>query len=485
MLHQIWNPVLEVAASFIIQLYLVMATVWNIDVPEGSTPGDGLSLSSTTVKTYIYWADAWLYHVDEKRPSLTVLQIRCLLLQAKQANYTQKNQAWSSAGTLVKMAMSAGYHRIPESNAPISVFNREMRRRIWATVLELDLEASLDRGMPPTVQQSDYDYNPPSHIDDQDIQEASTDIPVEKPLHTPTDTSFQVVAYQSIALRLHICALVNAPRLSISLDEMANLDDDIIQYIADIPDWPSLAIEKEKQRQPLLLRYIVLQTNLRRCQLSLYGSCTLSGIQGSTFAHSRRASLDIATLILCQQQLLLHRVGKMAWYALTEVTFQAAVTICHFLYTSASDSGKVLVTSLSISAYPGDPRLTDPISVSSVIQQVVPSLVSSLISLVEDCLPALEQKFISLEKGMREYCSLSMVITIVKTKHMPEKAASNEKQFVDRLVTACYSIISRNGNPTSDKTRTGRNTALGVRYYTLADARFLMANSFSRVAEPY
>ena len=351
-LHQIWNPISEVAAPFIIQLYLVMAIVWNVDDPEDSTGSDGLSLSSTTAKSYIHWADAWLSHSDEKRPSLTVLQTRCLLLLAKQANYTQKNQAWSSAGTLVKMAMSAGYHRIPEPNAPISVFNREMRRRIWATVLELDLEASLDRGMPPTVQQYDYDYDPPSHIDDQDIQEDSTDVPIERPFDTVTDTSFQTMAYRSIALRLRICALVNAPRFSMSLNEMASFDDAIVHHIADIPDWPAFATENEKQRQPLLLRYIVLQTNLRRCQLSLYGSCTLSGLKGSIYTNSRRASLDIATLILCQQQLLLHRVGKLAWCALTDVTFQAAVTICHFLYTSCSNPGTLLSAVLSLPAFP-------------------------------------------------------------------------------------------------------------------------------------
>lgn len=109
-------------------------------------------------------------------------------------------------------------------------------------------------------------------------------------------------------------------------------------------------------------------------------------------------------------------------------------------------------------------------SVCSAIQRVIPSLSSTLISLVEDSPPALEQTFAVLGKGMREYCFLSMVIAIVKTKYMPEKAASNEKQFVDRSVGACYNIISRNGNSTSDKPATGTKRALGVRCYVLAGA---------------
>ena len=99
---------------------------------------------------------------------------------------------------------------------------------------------------------------------------------------------------------------------------------------------------------------------------------------------------------------------------------------------------------------------------------------------MEDSLPALEQKFAVLGKGMREYCFLSMIIAIVKTKYMPEKAASNEKQFVDRSVSACYSIISRNGNPTSDKPATGSKRALGVSCHVFAGARFMMVNQFIR-----
>ncbi|KAL1958505.1 hypothetical protein VTO42DRAFT_4369 [Malbranchea cinnamomea] len=410
----LWDPAVEAPASFVVQVFLVMAIVWSLEPPiEGST------LSGTKVKTYISWADAWLNTVEEKRPSLTVLQTRCLSLLAKQANYSQRNQAWSSAGTLVKLAMSAGYHRVPHPEAPISVFNREMRRRIWATVLELDLEASLDRGMPPTLQAEDYEYNPPLHINDEDIQESSTEFPTEKPLTTPTDTSFQVILHRSIGLRLRICALINAPRLSISAAELAELDDEIARYLADIPHWPVSTTEEESQRRRLILWRSLLEACLERSQLSLHGGCALAGLKGSFFSYSRRAALDVATLILCQQQLVLERIGRLGWYALTDVTFQAAVTVCHFLYS------------------------TDINQAPSVIRQMAPGLHDSLMSLVENMLPHLEKKFVTLEKGMREYAFLCGVIALTKTRLCPEAIADHQKQLVDRFSTISYGMMSR------------------------------------------
>ncbi|KKZ65447.1 hypothetical protein EMCG_08720 [[Emmonsia] crescens] len=398
-LDELWGDAIDIPCHFFVQLLLVMASVWSVNTPSPLTAAGTKILSHTIATDWIRWSEAWLFHANIKRPNLIVLQVRCLLLIAKEANYTQKNQAWSSAGTLVKLAMSAGCHRELPLDAKMSVFNREMRRRIWATVLELDLQASLDRGMPPTMQQSDYDCPPPLNINDEDICESTTVSPEEKPLGVMTDSSFQVALMQSMGLRLRICALVNAPRVSLSSNEPSLLEGEIKQSLSDIPDWQDAttselpdAFVTEKQQK--ILWRTLLESNLRRCQLSLYTYSALGGLQGSINSHATQARLEVAVVILCQQQLLIDNVGKLAWS-------------------------------------------------SSIVRQVIPSITDILISLVQKTLSWLEEKFLVLEKGMREYYSLCVSITLVKTKLWPESASTFQQQAADRLRILSYNLFSR------------------------------------------
>ncbi|EEH16928.1 hypothetical protein PABG_07015 [Paracoccidioides brasiliensis Pb03] len=420
-LKQLWDEPGETPCHFIVQLLLVMASVWSVNTPSPFTATGTKILSHRVATDWIHWSEAWLFHANIKRPTLVVLQVRCLLMLAKEANYTQKNQAWSAAGTLVKLAMSAGCHREPLPATKISEFNREMRRRIWATVLELDLQASLDRGMPPTMQMSDYDCSPPLNINDEDMRENTTHSLEEKPLNVMTDSSFQIALMQSVGLRLRICALVNAPRVSITSSELALLEEEINKNLSEIPDWQATNSSGGfiTQKQQLLLWRTLLEANLRRCQLSLYTYTALGGLPGSMSSHATQARLEVAVMILCQQQLLIDNLGKLAWCALADVTFHAAFTICHHLH--ASDSGFT----------------------SSVVRQAIPSITDILISLVQKTLSWLEEKFLVLEKGMREYYFLCISITLVKTKLWPESAAAFQQQAIDRLSNLSYNLHSR------------------------------------------
>lgn len=333
----LWEEPQSVPSSFIVQVFLVMAIVWSVNTPSPLNAAGDRVLSHAIALDWIYWSENWLFHADIKRPNLVVLQVRCLLLLAKEANYTQRNQAWSATGTLIKLAMSAGCHREPAPEARVSVFNREMRRRIWATVVELDLQASLDRGMLPTVQRSDYDTMPPLNINDEDIYETIISTPQPKPVDVATDSSFQVALSQSVGVRLKICALVNAPRITISSEELWKFDDEILHHLSEIPSWRTTDPTDVLHSRQVVLWRSLIQFNLRRSQLSLHSCCALGKLQEPSLIHSRQARLESAVEILCQHQLLIDHVGKLAWCAMNDNTFQAVFTICHHLLTS--DSG--------------------------------------------------------------------------------------------------------------------------------------------------
>ncbi|KAF3479955.1 uncharacterized protein GIQ15_06931 [Arthroderma uncinatum] len=334
-LQDIYQRPQLVTAGFVIQVLLVLSIVWSVDAPESMTPSSNKGVTRIMAMEWIHWGDAWIYHSKTKRPNMTLLQTRCLLILAKEANFTRKNQAWAATGTTVKLAMSAGYHRelSPETN--FSVFDKEMRRKLWSTIVELDLNASFDRGMPPTVQAADYDTSPPININDEDLVESAKNCPEPKHWQTPTDSSFQVILARSVDLRLRVCALVNAPRVTISASQLSELDDEITRHLSEVPQgWEDLESTDLRQKQRVMLWRTLIDSRLRRSQLCLYSCYALSESQGSVFNSSWRARLEVAMEILCQQQQLVDQLGRLAWPALTDITFQAALTICHYLHRS-------------------------------------------------------------------------------------------------------------------------------------------------------
>jgi hypothetical protein len=100
---------------------------------------------------------------------------------------------WTNAGTAVRMAMSMGLHCDPNEFPNISIFEGEQRRRLWATVVEIDLQTSLMSGCPALIREGDYNAVPPANLDDLQLYEEMTEHPVPKSLDEWTDTILQVL----------------------------------------------------------------------------------------------------------------------------------------------------------------------------------------------------------------------------------------------------------------------------------------------------
>src|SRR6266516_2867709 len=177
--------------SFTVTILLVMAVVNCVSSREQATYiGD----SASTREAAILWiesCDFWLQRQSQKHLYLAIWQIRCLLLLAKMSNTVKKKRTWTAAGNLMRQAMSAGFHRDPSLlGAKVSVFDQEMRRRLWATIIELELQASIDRGMPSASANFPSDVAPVLNVNDQDFEEDSQKTPSQKPCHHYTTTSF-------------------------------------------------------------------------------------------------------------------------------------------------------------------------------------------------------------------------------------------------------------------------------------------------------
>ncbi|THW96781.1 hypothetical protein D6D18_05651 [Aureobasidium pullulans] len=181
----------------------------------------------------------WSKRQSPKRHRLIHYQIACLVYLAKRINMVHKKRFWSESALLVQKAMIDGLHDDTLLSRHDSTFATEMRRRIWFTIRELDLQNSYEHGLPTLLHNIDSHVPPPSNIDDEALDEALVDLPGAEPFERHTGTSYQALSAQSWAIRVDISRRLYSPALSQSLtyDEVLHYTHELTQHIAKLPSW--------------------------------------------------------------------------------------------------------------------------------------------------------------------------------------------------------------------------------------------------------
>jgi len=140
--EEFWCSTVPAKPSVTLKILLVCA----IGVPVYTGP-DQARLRATSAK-WIQAAADWQSAPHAKsRLNMVGLQIQILTLLARQVCNIDGDHVWILAGALLRTAMHLGLHRDPSHYDKISVYHGEMRRRLWATVMEITAQSSLDMGM--------------------------------------------------------------------------------------------------------------------------------------------------------------------------------------------------------------------------------------------------------------------------------------------------------------------------------------------------
>jgi len=225
--EQYWKDPAAGSTSLVIKLLLVMA-IGTIFLDSSSNEYTFRSLAPL----WIYAAQAWLSSPFEKaRWNLACVEVQCLLILARQSHNVDGEMLWINVGTLYRTAMSMGLHRDPSNFPNISVFYAELRRRVWATIIELATQASLDCGMPPMFFFHDFDCEAPSNYDDVDIDEGTKSYPPAKPDSVFTDTSVQIILLRSLRPRLEISRIIHEFRSVPPYQKVLSLSNDLTSHI--------------------------------------------------------------------------------------------------------------------------------------------------------------------------------------------------------------------------------------------------------------
>lgn len=276
---------------------------------------------------WIAACDGWLSRQSQKHRRLIHFQIACLLYLGKRVNTIKKKRFWTSSGALIQDGISVGLHREPSHmGGKITVYNQEMRRRIWTTVQEFDMQASFDHGLPTLLSQLHYDTNPPRNLDDEDFDEETTTLPSSKPAKEYTFSSFQNLARQSLPLRLELSRLLTGPLSDIDYDQVIRYTNDLTQEIDALPSW-DMNLDNVKERKNPLIAYTLLHVQLRQYIIPLHQPYLKLRKQNSKYQYSEIIYYNAARDIVLLHDKL-YEQGIRSLNFLREDALTTAINLC-------------------------------------------------------------------------------------------------------------------------------------------------------------
>lgn len=146
-----------------------------------------------TAATYRNAMAQCLMLADYTKPHRYLIETMVLHVLAEiYQNRDGETSVWVLVGVVVRLAMRMGYHRDSKMFPDISVFQGEMRRRVWAFIRQADLLSSYQVGLPGMIRPTDNDTDLPRNLYEEDFDENSTELPPERPFNEPTPISYSI-----------------------------------------------------------------------------------------------------------------------------------------------------------------------------------------------------------------------------------------------------------------------------------------------------
>lgn len=231
---------------------------------------------------------------------------------------------WLLVSMILHIAVRMGYHRDPDHFPGISPFEGEMRRRIWTTILQLDISLSLEMGLPRNATDTNIDTKPPHNLHDCDYDEDTIKMPPPKSESEWTPVLPLIARARLITALGLICDLnthINPP----SYDEVIKVDtllrDVYSRSIPPLLRWGT-GPHPITDSPNIVVQRVSVETTYHKSRILLYRRALINYPVGQTQERDRESvgiCLDSALEILSFQQMLhdesqpFGRLSQLRW----------------------------------------------------------------------------------------------------------------------------------------------------------------------------
>lgn len=213
----IWTDDAEPSIAFTMQLKLVLAIGAIFYDEDCSLRADATG--------WVFEAQTWLSSPNFKsKLGIQYLQTSILLLIAREMTDVGSELVWVAAGSLLREAIYIGLHKDPANLPHMSAFEAEMRRRVWNTILEINLQLCLISGGPCLLSLEDFNTIPPRNYNDEQLTIPESQV---MPDHVYTQTSLAIAMQKTLPIRLTVVKFLNDVATTGTYEETLRIDAEL------------------------------------------------------------------------------------------------------------------------------------------------------------------------------------------------------------------------------------------------------------------
>jgi hypothetical protein len=309
--------------DFAVLLLLIVATTKCLlpkdDVFFGDTTAD-----RQAAHDLIDICDSWISEQPRKRVTLSFIQLRCLSLLAKRVNCVGLKQDWVASGDLLRLSLASGMHRDPSllGHGRMSPFDDQMKKRLWVTVMELELQSSVESGLQSMLTGLYWDTSAPANIDDEAFSSDTQYIPAVQVGEHFASASYLTATLKSLPLRVHLTQLLNTPSSALHYADVLHYDAQIRAALATLPVW-----DDDRALVPSAL----LQLQLRQYLLLLHKPYAKLAHTNDRYLYSFTTCVDTCSSLVATHDRLLSR-GILALNNFRNDVIRAGLALSQIVY---------------------------------------------------------------------------------------------------------------------------------------------------------
>lgn len=209
---------------------------------------------------------------------------------------------WFEMGTLIRLAFRMGYHHDPDNLPGISVFDGEMRRRIWQNLVQVDALMSFQMGLPSMIPTEFCDTKVPRNLQFSDLYLGMTSLPRGRPLYENTPIRYPIAKSGIMVVFKKIVAHSLSGSLPI-YDNTIVLDNEMREAYSVLPDVLKARDVSRSFMDPssTIFERCTLEMLKLKGLIVLHRRFITSEVDSHRVEHSRRACAEAALDILARQ----------------------------------------------------------------------------------------------------------------------------------------------------------------------------------------
>jgi hypothetical protein len=356
----------------------------------------------------------------------------------------------------MRLALASGMHRDPSllSTGKISAFEREMKKRLWVTIMELELQASIESGIQSSLAGLYWDTSAPTNLPDDAFSAETQELPASRPLDSFTSAAYLSVSRQSIPLRLHLMQLLNDPSENLPYSEVLHYDAQVHELLSNLPKWDD---------PQGVLPSALLRLQLQQFLIMIHKPWAAMASKNDRYIYSFTTCINAAGSIITTHDDLVSE-GILALNNMRNDVIRVGLNLSRIVYHNCALYGPVIPSTPPPpfreqhfadpqSHFAGVPTIKDwapGIEVSLAIMPREPFLAQTLCSSAVDLLDlagnVYEHKVMRMGTGYMEFWLLFAAIGMLPPPSSPRPPATSIAHITnpsDDLHTRCRKTLDR------------------------------------------